>query len=217
MRPRPPARRRGPTDIKLLPPGLSRSAATANSTVGATSSASTTAGSTHAMTTCVVCCQTLHPRKDEALFCDGRCQQWLHRYCSSVSVEAYKSIQADGSRFFCYDCYRRNKDEQLSLLEQTVLELKAEISLIKSSRTGAVDSPQPAEKTYASATAANSESIHRESRTTTMLRADHTDRKYNIILYGADECPPGSFRASRLESDLNNAVSVLSSIENTIQ
>ena len=36
-------------------------------------------------------------------------------------------------------------------------------------------------------------------------------------MYGVDECPPGSSRASRLESDLNNAVSVLSSVENTIQ
>ena len=195
----------------------SRSAATANSAADATSSASTTVGLIPAKTTCVVCCQSLHPGKDEALFCDGRCQQWLHRYCCSVSVEAYKSIQADGSRFFCYDCYRRNKDEQLSLLERTVLELKAEISLLKSSWVGAVDSPQPAEKTYASTTAANSESIHRESRTTTMFRADHADRKYNIILYGVDKCPPGSSRASRLESDLSNAASVLSSVENTIR
>ena len=44
-----------------------------------------------------------------------------------------------------------------------------------------------------------------------------SDRKFNIILYGVDECPSGSSRAIRLESDLSNAVSVLSSVEPSIQ
>ena len=138
-----------------------------------------TVSSTPAKIICVFCCQSLHPGKDEALFRDRHCQHWLHRYCSSVSIEAYKSILADGSGFFCYDCYQRNKDKQLSILEQTVPKLKAEISLLKSSQTGPVDSPQPM-KTYTSATAANSESIHRESCTTTMLRVDHADRSTTL-------------------------------------
>ena len=38
---------------------------------------------------CCVCCQALSA-KDEALYCDGACQQWLHRYCASVTVQQYK-------------------------------------------------------------------------------------------------------------------------------
>ena len=191
---------------------------------GAAGIASSTAGTVLAKTTCVICCQSLHPGKDEALFCAGRCQQWLHRYCASVSVEAYRSIKEDGSSFSCYDCYRGNKDAQLSQLERTVLELRAEISQLRSSLTGpettVADSPQNTERTYASTAAANvGESTYRASPSTTIRRVSHsyTDRKFNVILYGIDECLPGSSRASRLESDLNNAVSVLSSIESTIQ
>ena len=96
------------------------------------STASTVSTAAPAKTTCVICCQSLNLAKDEALFCSGRCQQWLHRYCASVSVDAYQSIKADGSSFSCYDCYRRSKDEQLLLLEQSVLDLKAELAQLKS-------------------------------------------------------------------------------------
>ncbi|CAI8031513.1 hypothetical protein GBAR_LOCUS17872, partial [Geodia barretti] len=110
--------------------------------------------------TCVICCQSLNLAKDEALFCSGRCQQWLHRYCASVSVNAYQSIKADDSSFSCYDCYRRSKDEQLLLLEQSVLDLKAELAQLQSTPlvTGpeathaAADPSRMAERSYASAT-----------------------------------------------------------------
>ena len=32
---------------------------------------------------CCVCCQSETVGKDEALFCTGSCQKWLHRYCAS--------------------------------------------------------------------------------------------------------------------------------------
>ena len=46
--------------------------------------------------TCCVCCQAIHIGKDDALFCRGLCQQWLHRYCASVTVPCYKSIKDEG-------------------------------------------------------------------------------------------------------------------------
>ena len=38
---------------------------------------------------CCICLQKLNP-KDETLFCSGSCQKYLHRYCASVSEQAFK-------------------------------------------------------------------------------------------------------------------------------
>ena len=40
----------------------------------------------------------------------------------------------------------------------------------------------------------------------------NSTEKYNVILNGVDECPRGTSRSVRLESDLSSAVSVISSL-----
>ena len=39
----------------------------------------------------------------------------------------------------------------------------------------------------------------------------------NVVLYGMDECPPGMSKFARFQADMNNAVKVFSSIDNSIQ
>ena len=90
-----------------------------------------TASAVPAKASCCICCQSVKPDKDEVLFCTGGCQQWLHRYCASVSVDGYKSMKSDNSPFLCFCCYRSRKEEQLSTLEKTVQELKAELSELR--------------------------------------------------------------------------------------
>ena len=52
---------------------------------------------------CYICCQPVTIGKDEALFYTGKCQQWLHHYCASISVKCYKAI-IDNSRPYCCPC-----------------------------------------------------------------------------------------------------------------
>ena len=185
-----------------------------------------TASAVPAKASCCICCQSVKPDKDEVLFCTGGCQQWLHRYCASVSVDGYKSMKSDNSPFLCFCCYRSRKEEQLSTLEKTVLELKAELSELRK-RSPAVPPREasPAsrqhqslpEKTYASVTAAKTGELASQFTPVTHSQGHHPDRKFNIVLYGVDECPQGTTRAGRFESDLSQAVSVLSTIDSTIQ
>ena len=44
-----------------------------------------------------------------------------------------------------------------------------------------------------------------------------SERKFNVVLYGVDECPSGLSKLSRFESDLSNAITVLSSIHKEIE
>ena len=35
---------------------------------------------------CAVCEQTIVEGKEQALYCEGTCKQWFHRYCAGVGV-----------------------------------------------------------------------------------------------------------------------------------
>ena len=78
-------------------------------------------------------CQSLKwylpPKKK--LFCAGSCQMYLHRYCASVSEQAYKELSAeDAEPFLCY-CGFRSKEAQIESLQGIVETLKAEIQSLK--------------------------------------------------------------------------------------
>ena len=53
--------------------------------------------------------------------------------------------------------------------------------------------------------------------TTPRTQPQPSDNKFSIVLYGVNECPPGSPRLTRLESDITSVVSVFSTLDSTIQ
>ncbi len=60
-------------------------------------------------------------------------------------------------------------------------------------------------------------SSNMQSRLTATVKQDHNpDRKYNVVLYGIEECPQGTSKHARLQSDLKHVVSVMSKVDNTI-
>ena len=44
----------------------------------------------------------------------------------------------------------------------------------------------------------------------------HKDNKFNTVLYGVQECPSGMSKSARFESDLSSVVSILSSLDGSI-
>ena len=80
---------------------------------------------------CSICCQPIVIGKDEALFCVGKCQQWLHRYCASISVKCYKAILNDNQSYLCPCCYRESQEERIAELTSTVETMKLEIAQLK--------------------------------------------------------------------------------------
>ena len=81
---------------------------------------------------CCVCCQPISIGKDEALYCTGRYQQWLHRYCASVSDKEYKEISDCKTSFQCPTCYREFSQQQKQELCGAVSDLKHELEQLKS-------------------------------------------------------------------------------------
>ena len=66
------------------------------------------------------------------LFCSGSCQKYLHRYCASVSEQAFKSLTSeDAEPFLCFCCYKAQKEKQVATLLSAVESLKDEINTLK--------------------------------------------------------------------------------------
>ena len=80
---------------------------------------------------CCICCQPIVIGKDEALFCVGKCQQWLHRYCASVSVKCYKAFIDDNHSYLCPCCYCESQEERITELASTVEAMRLEIAQLK--------------------------------------------------------------------------------------
>ena len=84
---------------------------------------------------CCVCLQKFNA-KDEILFCAGSCQKYLHRYCASVSEQAFSA--EDAEPFLCFCCFRTKKEKQIDTLQTTVESLKAEIESLKAASRSTV-------------------------------------------------------------------------------
>ena len=67
--------------------------------------------------------------KDEALLCAGRCQQWLHHYCASVTEQQYKILCESNTPFLCPSCYQEQHEWEVKELMGNVETLKADEGL----------------------------------------------------------------------------------------
>ena len=170
---------------------------------------------------CCVCLRKFNA-KDEILFCSGSCQRFLHRYCASVSEQAFKILGAENADpFLCYCCFRSQKEAQIESLKCIVESLKTEIDALKARPVSPVvdrgetlcNSFSNVAKSGASP-APNVLKTSVNSMSNTSL--DH-ERKYNIVLYGIEECRPGLSRSTRLESDLTNISNVFTALDSSIQ
>ena len=126
-------------------------------------------------------------------------------------------------------CYRSKKEYQIDALISTVESLKAEIQSLKAASCPTV----PMTESYSAAVrrdrssspAGSTDPVQAAKNTPRRSRLGErfpnvlasSERKFNVVLYGVDECPSGLSKLSRFESDLSNAITVLSSIYKAIE
>ena len=81
---------------------------------------------------CGVCKNKIVDGKDEALYCEGRCQSWMHRYCAGVSKIQFEELgRSEDNSYECAACCREVQTQQIHALEDTVTALKAEVFELK--------------------------------------------------------------------------------------
>ena len=157
---------------------------------------------------------------DEALFCEGKCEAWYHRKCVGLSKCAYDSASESDTPFYCLFCMQM-------FYNNVIAELKDQISSLTSklnqSLTETTSQPpaiptldyNPAATTTSPSSSANAPP-HKPSAPVASSRQDST-RKFNIVLFGLEECSKGTKKIDREKADLNNAAEVLTGLENTVQ
>lgn len=179
---------------------------------------------------CPICDQVIREAKGnvkghEAIFCDGSCQVWLHRCCAGLSKSRYEALSGTVDPFLCPSC-------QSNCQQQSLDQLKAELNLLRSDFEELKDSVSTSQSTVNQSIPVISSSWanvvkdnpgaspnKNSTATSTKLPTSHkneSDRKSNVILYGIPECEPGTPRLDRYNLDLNEAISSLSSIMNSI-
>ena len=158
---------------------------------------------------CPVCCDPIEDavgkkKGQDAVFCDGSCQDWIHRQCAGLSKHAYSLVSDSDEEFHCPRC-------QLSDLTKAIGLLNSELSLLKARITSL----------ETSSVSHNSETVNNSmysSPTTTVRtaspknsgpnqKASPTDKKLNLVFYGIPECPTGTSFHERLESDCDAILS----------
>ena len=125
----------------------------------------------------------------------GKCQQWLHRYCASVTGHHYKEIKANSEEFLCPSCCRERHREEVSELTSTVSELKLEImqlkeSISKLSAASSQAEPAAPTKTRSYASAVQTSQSH-EPGVRRRRRANHPGRavKHQVSLPSQTSTP----------------------------
>ena len=144
---------------------------------------------------------------------------------ASVWIAINKSLKLTNAPSTASAVSPSAKEEQISSLENSIQALKADIVELKK-RTlrpavpGLADNSSANQPTmsYASAAAGESSALSNHAVPTMSQpgsnspRSSESPKKYNLILYGVDECPTGTSRSARLESDLSSSVSTVSAI-----
>jgi uncharacterized phage infection (PIP) family protein YhgE len=146
----------------------------------------------------------------------------MHRYCAGVSVITFQCIKESGSPFLCHQICSQDVSAQLT---NKVQQLEEEIRGLKTALNSAAHHSQqpsqlagtvtqdPARRSYASVAGPSGES----DSNPVLKQEPNSDKKFNIVIYGIDECPKGMTRSERLDSDLSKVVSVVSGINSSVQ
>ena len=127
---------------------------------------------------------------DEALFCEGKCEAWYHRKCVGVSKCAYIIASESENPFYCLLCMQAHYNN-------IIAELKDQISTLTSKAN------QPTEATNPSSGQQPINQVIQQPPATSIPVSttpsapgvntkSHSDRKFNVVLFGLAECPEGT-------------------------
>ena len=81
---------------------------------------------------CAVYEQTIVEAKEKALYCEGTCKQWFHRYCPGIPSCCFATLSTSSSPFKYYACCQQNHAQEIASLRDIVATLKEEVSVLKS-------------------------------------------------------------------------------------
>ena len=77
---------------------------------------------------CTICEQKIVEGDEQALFCEGTRQQWVHRYCAGIPASMFASLSTSTTPFQYYACCQQAHAKEIAKLTEIVCTMKREIS-----------------------------------------------------------------------------------------
>lgn len=169
---------------------------------------------------CVVCEKIIKDQDSsnkgqDSILCEGDCQGWLHRTCAGISKKAFIEATASDQPFYCHYCRCNLQEEEISQLKITITDLRAELKALKNSAAPPEDEPSNTPRaTYASVT--NPTTSFSAPPQPSIPSINNPDKKFNVIVYGINECPEGSSRHSRITKDMEDVTTIIQKLDPSV-
>ena len=179
---------------------------------------------------CPVCTEEVidgggRKKGQESVFCDGRCQEWVHRQCAGLSKVAFQAVSNSEAQFRCPRCIIIQQAEEISALRASVDALACDVKLLhekiadittNSSQAVKAATDKPTAKVISPTTVVEKplpSTSHGPRSVSTTTTISESDRKYNVVLFGIPESSQGTPRFKRITNDYSEACSILSNLE----
>ena len=181
----------------------------------------------------------------DSIHCDAACKTWLHRGCAGLSKSAFEVARKSDDPFSCTHCRLLFHESEIYTLKSSIKAISAEFSSLKTLVLSMKSAPNqhsapplgqlPPPSSRGSPSPGHGDgdfvplgwpgagdSNHHVVPPTvqTALKQDlqsRSDRRYNVVVFGVEECAGGTSRSDRSQSDLDSAVTVISKIVPNIQ
>jgi len=138
---------------------------------------------------------------DEALFCEGSCQGWIHRKCAGVTRPAFDKLGESDTPYFCSHCTLVNQNKEINNLANIIKDLNTSIM----SLTETISSLQSNITKQSNQVQQPSTSVSPPTASPRLVSSNSftsSDRKFNVVVYGITECPANTNKQSRTQADL---------------
>ena len=161
---------------------------------------------------CLICDAIIHEgdNAENAVYCEGDCQGWLHRKCVCMSKKLYIAIGKSNDPYVCPHCKFDAQQKEVDKLRDTVKTVSNELALLKSK-----DKPSEPSTNVDQTENQQVPSKLPDKAATANKNPNVADRRYNIVIHGIEESSSNICRINRSQSEPEKIVSVLPSVNPT--
>jgi len=168
---------------------------------------------------CLVCDEPIlepgeHCEGDEAVFCEGNCQGWIHRQCAGLTRPAFDSL-GESTPYLCSHCTLNKQSHEICALKDTIKTLTDKLNKLEGSQKKQATQSQATHQQPMLPTNLTSGPL-KQPKTFYSNQQRSSDRKCNVIFYGFTESPPNTSKATRSQSDLKNVHSAVPNIQSSV-
>ena len=76
---------------------------------------------------CPICDNCINDKKDDSVYCDGRCASWLHRRCAGLTKAGLDQLDGTSDEFYCLYCTVAMQQREIANLKAIISDLSSKV------------------------------------------------------------------------------------------